>query len=146
MGGGFETALSCDIILASEQGEIRSARSPRSAFLAAASGVTASVALYAGALPRQELECSQAAPSMADEALVDGCGQQRSTARKPAWDGESDGKRPKELCGVSPSAGQATKRVLLNDYVRPVDGMQDSIAYSRRVIATSAKPEDFRKA
>ena len=51
--------------------------------------------------------------------------------------------KAEELCGVSPSAVKATKRVLNDMYAR--DGMQDSIAYSREVIADLSKTEDFKE-
>ncbi len=51
--------------------------------------------------------------------------------------------KAEELCTVSPSAVKATKRVLNDMYAR--DGMQDSIAYSREVIADLSKSEDFKE-
>ena len=48
-----------------------------------------------------------------------------------------------ELCAVSPSAVKATKRVL-NDMAKR-DGMAQSIAYSREVIADLSKTEDFKE-
>jgi enoyl-CoA hydratase/carnithine racemase len=51
--------------------------------------------------------------------------------------------KAEQLCTGSPSAIKATKRVL-NDLAKR-DGMVESIAYSREVLADLAKTEDFKE-
>ena len=137
MGGGFETALSCDILIASENAKF-ALPEVKVGFFAAASGVQR-LSRYIGRLAAQEMMFT-GRTIMADEALKMGCvnevvphDQLMSRAMEKA----------EELCTVSPSAVKATKRVLNDMYAR--DGMQDSIAYSREVIADLSKTEDFKE-
>jgi crotonobetainyl-CoA hydratase len=137
MGGGFETALSCDILIASENAKF-ALPEVKVGFFAAASGVQR-LSRYIGRLAAQEMMLT-GRTIMADEALKMGCvnevvphDQLMTRAMEKA----------DELCTVSPSAVKATKRVLNDMYAR--DGMQDSIAYSREVIADLSKTEDFKE-
>ena len=137
MGGGFETALSCDILIASENAKF-ALPEVKVGFFAAASGVQR-LSRYIGRLAAQEMMFT-GRTIMADEALKMGCvnevvphDQLMTRAMEKA----------EELCTVSPSAVKATKRVLNDMYAR--DGMQDSIAYSREVIADLSKTEDFKE-
>ncbi|MEH6646974.1 enoyl-CoA hydratase-related protein [Sulfitobacter sp.] len=137
MGGGFETALSCDIILASENAKF-ALPEVKVGFFAAASGVQR-LSRYIGRLAAQEMMFT-GRTIMADEALAMGCvnevhphDQLMAKAIEKA----------EQLCSVSPSAVKATKRVLNDMYAR--DGMQESIAYSREVIADLSKTEDFKE-
>ncbi len=107
-------------------------------FFAAASGVQR-LSRYIGRLAAQEMMYT-GRTIMADEALKMGCvnevhphDQLMAKAMEKA----------EQLCTVSPSAVKATKRVLNDMYAR--DGMQESIAYSREVIADLAKTEDFKE-
>ncbi|MFT6677054.1 MAG: crotonobetainyl-CoA hydratase [Sulfitobacter sp.] len=137
MGGGFETALSCDIILASETAKF-ALPEVKVGFFAAASGVQR-LSRYIGRLAAQEMMYTGRTIT-APEALALGC----VNAVYPA--DELMGKameKAHELCSVSPSAVKATKRVLNDMYAR--DGVQESIAYSREVIAELAKTEDFKE-
>ncbi|MGH1578895.1 enoyl-CoA hydratase-related protein [Planktotalea sp.] len=137
MGGGFETALSCDIILASDQAKF-ALPEVKVGFFAAASGVQR-LSRYIGRLAAQEMMFTGRTISAA-EALEMGCvnevhphGDLMAKAMEKA----------EQLCTVSPSAVKATKRVL-ND-LNKRDGMADSIAYSRDVIADLSKTEDFKE-
>lgn len=137
MGGGFETALSCDILIASENAKF-ALPEVKVGFFAAASGVQR-LSRYIGRLAAQEMMFT-GRTIMADEALKMGCVNEvvphdKLMARAM--------EKAEELCTVSPSAVKATKRVLNDMYAR--DGMQDSIAYSREVIADLSKTEDFRE-
>ena len=137
MGGGFETALSCDIILASENAKF-ALPEVKVGFFAAASGVQR-LSRYIGRLATQEMMYT-GRTIMADEALALGC------VNEVHPHGELMGRameKAEQLCSVSPSAVKATKRVLNDMYVR--DGMEASIAYSREVIADLAKTEDFKE-
>jgi enoyl-CoA hydratase/carnithine racemase len=137
MGGGFETALSCDIILASENAKF-ALPEVKVGFFAAASGVQR-LSRYIGRLAAQEMMYT-GRTIMADEALALGCvnevhphGELMTKAMEKA----------EQLCSVSPSAVKATKRVLNDMYAR--DGMQESVSYSREVIADLSKTEDFKE-
>ncbi len=137
MGGGFETALSCDIILASENAKF-ALPEVKVGFFAAASGVQR-LSRYIGRLAAQEMMYTGRTID-AKEALKLGCvnevhphDQLMAMAMEKA----------DQLCSVSPSAVKATKRVL-ND-MNKRDGVQDSIAYSREVIADLSKTEDFKE-
>jgi enoyl-CoA hydratase/carnithine racemase len=137
MGGGFETALSCDILIASENAKF-ALPEVKVGFFAAASGVQR-LSRYIGRLAAQEMMFT-GRTIMADEALKMGC----VNAVVP-HDQLMDAAMAKaeELCNVSPSAVKATKRVL-NEMMKG-DGMQASIAHSRVVIADLAKTEDFKE-
>lgn len=137
MGGGFETALSCDIILASENAKF-ALPEVKVGFFAAASGVQR-LSRYIGRLAAQEMMYT-GRTILADEALAMGCvneihphDQLMTKAMEKA----------EQLCSVSPSAVKATKRVLNDMYAR--DGMQESVSYSREVIADLSKTEDFKE-
>jgi crotonobetainyl-CoA hydratase len=137
MGGGFETALSCDIILASETAKF-ALPEVKVGFFAAASGVQR-LSRYIGRLAAQELMLTGRTITAA-EALAMGCVNE---VHAPGDLMAKALEKAEQLCTVSPSAVKATKRVLNDMYAR--DGMQDSIAYSREVIADLAKTEDFKE-
>ena len=137
MGGGFETALSCDIILASANARF-ALPEVKVGFFAAASGVQR-LSRYIGRLAAQEMMLTGRTIT-ADEALAMGCvnevhPQDQLMAKAI--------EKAEQLCAVSPSAVKATKRVLNDMYRR--DGMADSIAYSREVLEDLRRTEDFRE-
>ncbi|KZY02687.1 MULTISPECIES: enoyl-CoA hydratase-related protein [unclassified Sulfitobacter] len=137
MGGGFETALSCDIILASENAKF-ALPEVKVGFFAAASGVQR-LSRYVGRLAAQEMMFTGRTITAA-EALEMGCVNEvhpHDELLAKALE------KAEQLCTVSPSAVKATKRVL-NDLNRR-DGMVESIAYSREVIADLSKTEDFKE-
>ena len=137
MGGGFETALSCDIILASDHASF-ALPEVKVGFFAAASGVQR-LSRYIGRLAAQDMMLTGRTIG-AEEALRLGC----VTELHPHEDLMARAMEKAEaLCTVSPSAVKATKRVLNDMYVR--DGMQASIAYSEEVIADLSKTEDFKE-
>lgn len=137
MGGGFETALSCDILIASENAKF-ALPEVKVGFFAAASGVQR-LSRYIGRLAAQEMMFT-GRTIMADEALAMGCVNEvvphdQLMVRAMA--------KAEELCSVSPSAVKATKRVL--NKMAEADGMADSIEYSREVIGDLSKTEDFKE-
>lgn len=137
MGGGFETALSCDIILASENAKF-ALPEVKVGFFAAASGVQR-LSRYIGRLAAQEMMYTGRTISAA-EALAMGCVNEvhpHDELMAKAME------KAEQLCTVSPSAVKATKRVL-NDMLKR-DGMANSINYSREVIADLSKTEDFKE-
>ncbi|GAA6196501.1 enoyl-CoA hydratase-related protein [Pseudophaeobacter arcticus] len=137
MGGGFETALSCDIILASENAKF-ALPEVKVGFFAAASGVQR-LSRYIGRLAAQELMFTGRTITAA-EALALGCLNEVHPHDQLM---EKAMEKAEQLCTVSPSAVKATKRVLNDMALR--DGMAGSIAYSREVIADLAKTEDFKE-
>jgi enoyl-CoA hydratase/carnithine racemase len=137
MGGGFETALSCDIILASENAKF-ALPEVKVGFFAAASGVQR-LSRYIGRLAAQELMFTGRTINAA-EALALGCINEIHAHDQLM---EKAMEKAEQLCTVSPSAVKATKRVLNDMALR--DGMAGSIAYSREVIADLAKTEDFKE-
>ncbi len=137
MGGGFETALSCDIILASENAKF-ALPEVKVGFFAAASGVQR-LSRYVGRLAAQEMMLT-GRTIMADEALKMGCVNEVVPHDKLM---ERAMELAEQMTTVSPSAVKATKRVL-NDMMQR-DGMADSIGFSRKVIADLQQTEDFRE-
>ncbi|MDQ2093052.1 enoyl-CoA hydratase-related protein [Rhodalgimonas zhirmunskyi] len=137
MGGGFETALSCDIILASEKAKF-ALPEVKVGFFAAASGVQR-LSRYIGRLAAQEMMYTGRTIDAA-EALKMGCVNEVHPHDELL---DKAMEKAEQLCTVSPSAVKATKRVL-NDMMRR-DGMAESIAYSREVIAELSKTEDFKE-
>jgi len=137
MGGGFETALSCDIILASENAKF-ALPEVKVGFFAAASGVQR-LSRYIGRLAAQEMMFT-GRTIMADEALAMGCVNEVHAADQLMAKAME---KAEQLCSVSPSAVKATKRVLNDMYAR--DGMADSIGYSREVIEDLRKTQDFKE-
>lgn len=137
MGGGFETALSCDIILASENAKF-ALPEVKVGFFAAASGVQR-LSRYIGRLAAQEMMFTGRTITAA-EAKEMGCVNEvhpHDELMAKAME------KAEQLCTVSPSAVKATKRVL-NDLNRR-DGMAESIGYSREVIADLSQTEDFKE-
>lgn len=137
MGGGFETALSCDIIIASEQATF-ALPEVKVGFFAAASGVQR-LSRYIGRLAAQELMFSGRKMD-ATEALSLGAvntvvphDQLMDTAMAKA----------QEIASVSPSSVKATKRVL--NAMAVAEGLPESNEYSREVIADLMKTEDFKE-
>ncbi len=137
MGGGFETALSCDILIASENAKF-ALNAVKVGFFAAASGVQR-LSRYIGRLAAQELLFTGRTIS-AQEALAIVCVNE-VVPHAELMDRAMA--KAQELCTVSPSAVKATKRVL-NQMARE-DGMAGSIDFSREVIGDLSKTEDLRK-
>ena len=137
MGGGFETALSCDIILASENAKF-ALPEVKVGFFAAASGVQR-LSRYIGRLAAQEMMFTGRTIDAA-EALKLGCCNEVLPHDKLM---DRAMELAEQMCTVSPSAVKATKRVL--NAMMAGDGMQDSIKYSREVIADLQKTEDFKE-
>ena len=137
MGGGFETALSCDILIASDNAKF-ALPEVKVGFFAAASGVQR-LSRYIGRLAAQEMLFTGRTIT-AQEALELGC---VNAVVPHAELMDQAMAKAQELCSVSPSAVKATKRVL-NQMARE-DGMAGSIGYSREVIADLSKTEDFKE-
>ncbi|MCB1341549.1 MAG: enoyl-CoA hydratase/isomerase family protein [Pseudooceanicola sp.] len=137
MGGGFETALSCDIILASDQARF-ALPEVKVGFFASASGVQR-LSRYIGRLAAQEMMIT-GRTILADEALRLGCVNEvvphaDLMTRAMAL--------AEQICTVSPSSVKATKRILNSMAV--ADGLPESLQYSREVQMDLAKTEDFKE-
>ncbi|GHF58464.1 enoyl-CoA hydratase-related protein [Seohaeicola zhoushanensis] len=137
MGGGFETALSCDIILASDQAKF-ALPEVKVGFFASASGVQR-LSRYIGRLAAQEMMIT-GRTILADEALRLGCVNEvvphaELMTRAMAL--------AEQICTVSPSSVKATKRILNSMAV--ADGLPESLQYSREVQADLAQTEDFKE-
>jgi crotonobetainyl-CoA hydratase len=137
MGGGFETALSCDIIIASDQATF-ALPEVKVGFFAAASGVQR-LSRYIGRLAAQEIMFTGRKVDTA-EALALGMvnqvvphGDLMDVAMAKA----------NEIASVSPSSVKATKRVL--NALAVSEGLEASNLYSREVIANLMKTEDFKE-
>ncbi len=137
MGGGFETAMSCDVILASENAKF-ALPEVKVGFFAAASGVQR-LSRYIGRLKAQELMFTGRTISAAEALEMGACNE--VLPHDQLMDRAME--LAEQMCTVSPSAVKATKRVLNDLYKR--DGMADSIAYSREVIEDLKLTEDFKE-
>lgn len=137
MGGGFETALSCDIIIASENAKF-ALPEVKVGFFASASGVQR-LSRYIGRLAAQEMMLSGRTIDAA-EALRLGC-----VNEVVAPDALMDRAMAKaqELASVSPSSVKATKRILNSMAV--TEGLPESLQYSREVQADLAQTQDFKE-
>ena len=137
MGGGFETALSCDIIIASDQATF-ALPEVKVGFFRRRIRCAAPVALH------------WAACGTRDHVLWSQGGHDRSPR---TWHGQQRGAhvqlmdaamaKADEIASVSPSSVKATKRVL--NAMAVAEGLPESNLYSREVIADLMKTEDFKE-
>lgn len=137
MGGGFETALSCDIILASDTAKF-ALPEVKVGFFASASGVQR-LSRYIGRLAAQELMLTGRTITAAEAQALGCCNEVLEPARLMPRALEL----AEELCSVSPSSVKATKRILNSMAV--ADGLPESLQYSRVVQGELAKTEDFKE-
>ena len=137
MGGGFETALSCDIIIASEQATF-ALPEVKVGFFAAASGVQR-LSRYIGRLAAQEIMFTGRKVDTT-EALALGMVNQ-VVPHADLMDVAMA--KANEIASVSPSSVKATKRVL--NAMAVAEGLEASNLYSREVIANLMKTEDFKE-
>ena len=137
MGGGFETALSCDIIIASDQAKF-ALPEVKVGFFAAASGVQR-LSRYIGRLAAQEMMFTGRTIDAA-EALKLGCCNEVVPHAKLM---DRAIELAEEMCNVSPSSVKATKRILNSMNVEAK--LPESLAYSREVQAGLSKTDDFKE-
>ena len=137
MGGGFETALSCDIILSADTATF-ALPEVKVGFFAAAGGVQR-LSRYIGRLAAQELVLTGRSIT-AQEALA--MGVVNAVVPKAELLDAAMAKAT-QITAVSPSAVKASKRVL--NALTVVEGLPDSLAYSREVVADLAQTEDFKE-
>ncbi|MDG1170710.1 MAG: enoyl-CoA hydratase-related protein [Sulfitobacter sp.] len=137
MGGGFETALSCDIIIAADVAKF-ALPEVKVGFFASASGVQR-LSRYIGRLAAQELMLSGRTIDAA-EALRLGCVNEVVPADQLMARAME---KAQELASVSPSSIKATKRILNSMAV--AEGLPESLNYSREVQMDLAQTEDFKE-
>jgi len=137
MGGGFETALSCDIILASENAKF-ALPEVKVGFFASASGVQR-LSRYIGRLAAQELMLTGRTIDAAEAHKLGCCNEVLPADKLMARAMEV----AEQLCSVSPSSVKATKRILNSMLV--ADGLPESLEYSRVVQGDLAQTEDFKE-
>lgn len=137
MGGGFETALSCDIILASEAAAF-ALPEVKVGFFPSASGVQR-LTRYIGRMAAQELILTGRKIDAA-EALKLGC---ITEVLAPDQLMPRAMELAEHLCAVSPSSIKATKRVL--NAMAVAEHLPESLDYSIEVQNELAKTNDFKE-
>jgi len=137
MGGGFETALSCDIILSADTA-IFALPEVKVGFFAAAGGVQR-LSRYIGRLAAQELVLTGRSIT-AEEALAMGV---VNAVVPKAELLEAAMSKAAQITAVSPSAVKASKRVL--NALAVAEGLPESLAFSRQVVADLSQTEDFKE-
>lgn len=137
MGGGFETALSCDIILAAEEATF-ALPEVKVGFFAAASGVQR-LSRQIGRKPAVDIMLTGRHVT-AEEGLRLGFVNE-IVPRAALMDRARE--KAREICAVSPSAVKATKRVL--NQMDELENLKASLQFSRQVINDLRETEDFRE-
>ena len=137
MGGGFETALCCDVIIASEQATF-ALPEVRVGLFPAAGGVQR-LSRFIGRLAAQEMMFTGRSVN-ANEALA--MGIVNSVVPHDQLMGMAMAKA-REIASVSPSAVRAAKRVLNNMALR--ENLPESLAYSLTVVDDLTRTEDFKE-
>ena len=137
MGGGFETALACDLIIAS-QNAIFALPEVKVGFLAAAGGIQRLIRQIGRGSAVEMLLTGRHVK--AEEALSLGIVGEVVEQDKLM---EVALKKAREIVSVSPSAIKATKRVMLS--MDADANLQESLKYSRAVVDQLRKTEDFKE-
>lgn len=137
MGGGFETALSCDIILAADTATF-ALPEVKVGFFAAASGVQR-LSRQIGRKPAVEMMLTGRSVTAAEGKSLGFV-----NAVHPAADlMEAAMAKAAEIAAVSPSSVRSTKRVL--NHMDAQDNLAESLAFARHEIVELAKTEDFKE-
>lgn len=137
MGGGFETALSCDIILAAETAKF-ALPEVKVGLFAAASGVQR-LSRQIGRKPAVEMMLT-GRHVMAEEGYRLGFVNEVLPADKLM---DRAMELAAEIASVSPSSVKATKRVL--NAMDDIDNLKSSLLYSRMVMSELRNTEDFKE-
>ncbi|PTW54356.1 crotonobetainyl-CoA hydratase [Breoghania corrubedonensis] len=137
MGGGFETALACDIILASRDATF-ALPEPRVGFFAATGGVQR-LTRQIGRKPAVDMLLTGRRVS-AEEGLRLGFVNE---VTEPGTVTERALEKAREIAAVSPSSIRATLRVLR--HMDDIENLRTSLLYSRQVLADLRETEDFRE-
>lgn len=137
MGGGLETALSCDIIIAAQTATF-ALPEVKVGFMAAGSGIQR-LSRYIGRVAAHEMMLT-GRHILATEALNMGI---LNTVTPDKELLETALSKAQEIASVSPSAVKATKRVL-NDLAKR-ENLPASLEFSREVLADLLQTEDLRE-
>lgn len=135
MGGGFEMALNCDIIIAADTAKF-ALPEVKVGFFAAASGVQL-LSRQIGRKPAVDIMLT-GRHVMAEEGRALGFVNQ---VVAPEALMEAAMAKAAEITSVSPSAVKATKRVL--NQMDELENLRASLQYSRQVIEELRQTEDF---
>ena len=137
MGGGFETALACDLMIAS-QNAIFALPEVKVGFLAAAGGIQRLIRQIGRGPAVERLLTGRHVK--ADEALslvIVGEVVEQDKLMEVALN------KAREIASVSPSAIKSTKRVMLS--MDADANLKESLKYSRTVVDQLRKTEDFNE-
>ena len=137
IGGGFETALACDFVLAAETAKF-ALPEVKVGFFASASGVQR-LSRYIGRLAAQDLILTGRMID-ATEAFRLGC---VTEVLAPDQLMPRALELAEHLCTVSPSSVKATKRILNSMAI--AEGLPKSLDYSLEVQNELAKTKDFKE-
>lgn len=137
MGGGFETALSCDIILASEAAKF-ALPEVKVGFFPSASGVQR-LSRYIGRMAAQKMMLTGSAID-ANEAMQLGC---INEVLAPDQLMPRAMELAEQLCSVSPSSVKAMKRILNEMAIS--ERLPESLDYSLEVQKELSLTNDFKE-
>ncbi len=137
MGGGFETALSCDIILAADTAKF-ALPEVKVGLFAAASGVQR-LSRQIGRKPAVDMMLTGRTVSAEDGARLGFVNEVVAPDALMARARE----KAQEIASVSPSSVKATKRVL--NGMDELDNLKASLLYSRQVMMDLRETEDFKE-
>ena len=137
MGGGFEMALNCDIIISADTAKF-ALPEVKVGFFAAASGVQL-LSRQIGRKPAVDIMLT-GRHVMPDEGKELGFVNQIVPADQLM---QAAIAKAEEITAVSPSAVKATKRVL--NAMDELDNLKASLQYSRQVIMDLRETEDFKE-
>lgn len=137
MGGGFETALSCDIILAADTATF-ALPEVKVGLFAAASGVQR-LSRQIGRKPAVEMMLTGRHVSAAEGLTL---GFVNAVVPKDQLMNAAM-EKAREICEVSPSSVKATKRIL--NGMDDLEQLKASLLYSRLVMSDLRNTEDFKE-
>jgi crotonobetainyl-CoA hydratase len=137
MGGGFETALSCDIIIAADTATF--ALPEVKVGLFAAAGGVQRLSRQIGRKPAVDMMLTGRHVGAAEGEKL---GFVNAVVPKDQLMAAAM-EKAREICAVSPSSVKATKRVL--NAMDGLDELRESLLYSREVIAELSQTEDFKE-
>jgi len=137
MGGGFETALSCDIIIAADTATF-ALPEVKVGLFAAASGVQR-LSRQIGRKPAVEMMLTGRHVSAAEGLQL---GFVNAVVPKAELMNAAMAKA-QEICAVSPSSVKATKRIL--NGMDELEQLKASLLYSRLVMSELRETEDFKE-
>lgn len=137
MGGGFETALSCDILLAADTATF--ALPEVKVGLFAAAGGVQRLSRQIGRKPAVEIMLTGRHVGAAEGKELGFVNEVH--AKEKLMDAAMA--KAEAICAVSPSSVKATKRVL--NQMDNLERLQETLAYSREVIEDLRHTEDFKE-